>query len=93
VSARFDLSQRLFLDLAPGDAITAEAVLAFATLAYFAAGLVDVDPKELTLGHLVRHLRQREPQHPLRRSSDLPLRHQASCGCALCATRRRRVNA
>jgi hypothetical protein len=64
MSARFDLSQRLFFDLAPGDSITAEAALAFATLVYFAAGEVSADPKDLTLGHLVRHIQRGAERKP-----------------------------
>ena len=98
MSARFDLSQHLFQDLAPGDVLTPEAALAFATLAYFAAATVHVDPRELTLGHLVRDLQRGEQSHPLRRHNDPPaalppLRHVPGCTCAICAARRRRVTA
>jgi hypothetical protein len=64
VSARYDLGQRLFLDLAPGDVITTEAALAFMTLAYFAAGEVGADPKDLTLSHLVRHIQRGAERKP-----------------------------
>lgn len=99
MSARFDLSQPLHFDVGPGEPASSELLLAYTTLLFFAAGLVEADPRDLTLGSLVRHLQgQGGPYHPMRRHNDArpgvpQLAHPPACGCAICATRRRRVTA
>lgn len=62
-------------------------------LAYFAAAVVGVEPERLRLSDLVRHLRRSGAEVPKRRQTDAPAHPLATCPCAICATRRRRVTA